>query len=666
MNFSTPAAFALAALLPVVIAMYILKLRREDHTVSSIYLWQRLVRDYEANAPWQRLRRNLLLLLQLLFLVALIVALARPFLPTQGAAGQSLILIVDTSASMAATDVQPSRLDAAKTRATTLITTTPDDARVTVMAAGRTPNVLVSSTRDRRQARDAVDSLHTENGGSDLPTALSLAGAIAARQSQAEIIILSDGQVDIPETKVPAAVRYIPIGEHGDNQAVSALSVRELAAGQAVSLFAQVSNHARETASRRLDIYVDGQLFDAQEITIPAGDTTEIIQDDLPPTTQQVEVRLDGDDGLAVDDRAWVTRTGGDPAPVLLVSEGNLFLETALRLLPNIELTTIRPTDYATPPTDVDTETGIRNTKHETRSTQLTIFDRTVPPVEPPGNALFIAPQSGPAPSSVEGTAWFTPTGTLDNSQFTIHNSQLASRNDPLMRYVDLSSLQILEASAIPLPDWARPLATLTDSENRSWPLLFTGEVDGRRVAVLAFDLRDSDLVLRPAFPLLLSNLMGFLAPGVRGLAPAQIQAGETVALATPPEVDQVTLTYPDGRTVTRAPKRGQLTFDDTDQLGVYQLTLHSQDNVVEETLFGVNLFSPAESAITPRATLPIAGAVRGEAGQPPQTLGQRELWRPLAFIALALLVIEWLVYQRSTLSRAWSRLQPRLRGLRA
>ena len=107
MGFLAPAALALAVLLPIIVAMYLLKLRRTELVVSSVFLWRRLVRDLEANAPWQRLRRNLLLLLQLLFLAALILALARPFSWTAGPTSQSLILIVDTSASMAAVDVAP-------------------------------------------------------------------------------------------------------------------------------------------------------------------------------------------------------------------------------------------------------------------------------------------------------------------------------------------------------------------------------------------------------------------------------------------------------------------------------------------------------------------------------------------------------------------------------
>src|SRR3712207_5216409 len=103
MSFITPLAFALAALVPVIVAMYLLKLRREERTVSSTFLWQRMVRDVEANSPWQRLRRNLLLLLQLLLLAALVFALARPYFLTTGIGGRNLILIVDRSASMGST-----------------------------------------------------------------------------------------------------------------------------------------------------------------------------------------------------------------------------------------------------------------------------------------------------------------------------------------------------------------------------------------------------------------------------------------------------------------------------------------------------------------------------------------------------------------------------------
>ena len=222
MSFLVPGAFALTALIPVVIAMYLLKLRRTEQVVSSVYLWQRMVRDVEANAPWQRLRRNLLLILQLLFLAALILALTRPFTWTEGASGQAVILILDTSASMASTDVMPSRLEAAKTQAHQLVDGLPDDARVTVIAAGDGARVLVASSQDRRQVRLAIEDLRSGTSGSDLTAALELASAIAARQPETEIVVLSDGQVTLPDRlAVKGRLRYMPVGISGDNQAIS-------------------------------------------------------------------------------------------------------------------------------------------------------------------------------------------------------------------------------------------------------------------------------------------------------------------------------------------------------------------------------------------------------------------------------------------------------------
>src|ERR687884_599828 len=135
MSLIAPGALALSLLVPVIVAMYLLKLRREERTVSSTFLWRRMTRDVEANAPWQRLRRNLLLLLQLLLLLLLALALARPFFRSVGIAGRNLIVILDRSASMGATDVSPTRLEAAKRQAINLVDQLPDGGRATIIAA---------------------------------------------------------------------------------------------------------------------------------------------------------------------------------------------------------------------------------------------------------------------------------------------------------------------------------------------------------------------------------------------------------------------------------------------------------------------------------------------------------------------------------------------------
>src|SRR5688572_5368089 len=121
MGFLAPAALFLASLAIPIIIFYMLKLRRQPARVSSLFLWQQVLEDRRANAPWQRLRRHLLLLLQLLILALLVMALARPYFTVQARVQGNVVLLLDASASMQATDVLPNRFEAARSAALDLI-----------------------------------------------------------------------------------------------------------------------------------------------------------------------------------------------------------------------------------------------------------------------------------------------------------------------------------------------------------------------------------------------------------------------------------------------------------------------------------------------------------------------------------------------------------------
>lgn len=644
MSFLAPAAFALAVLLPIIVAMYLLKLRRTEQVVSSVYLWKRMVRDLEANAPWQRLQRNPLLLLQLLFLAVLIFALAQPFTWTEGASGQSVIFILDTSASMAAVDAVPNRLEAAKTQARQMVDGLPDDARVTVITASDQAQVLVSSSRDRRQIYQVIESIQTSSGGSDISPALGLASAIAARQPDTEIIILSDGRVNMPERLgIKGSVRFFPIGLSADNQAISLLSLETKSGVENMIAFAQVTNYSGGDSQRRIELYADGLLFNAYDLEIAAGGQRAVVAENVPPGARMVSAVLAEPDALPLDDQAWAVAVKGEPAALTLVTEGNRFLETGLNLLPGFEVTTIKPDEFEALIAP-DPSTGATSFSGSDQPAQITILDGYTPlnAVYPDGSLLFIAP-----PRSTE---FFTVTGTIDNPE-----PRAFSLEDPLVANLNLSQVNILDAVQVTQSDWSRRVIE-GEVDGETYPLLTVGSLDGRRVATLAFDIRRSDLPLQVAFPLLLANLGDWLSPGRSGELPDQVPPGGAVTLSLPPDVLTATVFRPDNSRVNIPVEAGRGVFADTHQLGVYRVIWGTEG----EADFAVNLFSPLESDIQPAQNLPLLESLQDSEGEQLMQ-ARREWWRPLGFIALAFLVIEWLVYQRATLVRLLGRKSKRI-----
>ncbi|MCZ7571752.1 MAG: VWA domain-containing protein [Ardenticatenaceae bacterium] len=343
MGLVAPLGLGLLALLAPIIAMYLLKRRREEVVVSSTYLWERVVQDIEANTPWQRLRRNLLLLLQVLFVLLLVLAAARPFLRTAGAAGRSLILIVDSSVSMAAIDGQGgSRLEAARREALRLTDGLPPDGRATVIRAGAGAEVLVAATRDRVAVEQALASIRPVAADSDLSAALNLAAAVAARQPESEIVLLSDGAVTAPtRVALEGRLRYVSVGQSGDNQAISALTLQPQ--GKGYALFVQVTNYAQAPASRRLTITAGEAPYAAFDLDLQPGQRAERVVGDLPATTTQVRASLGGQDLLAADDVAWAVPPPSGTRSVRLVTPGNIFLRAGLGLLPDVQLTVAAP-----------------------------------------------------------------------------------------------------------------------------------------------------------------------------------------------------------------------------------------------------------------------------------------------------------------------------------
>lgn len=627
MAFLAPAALALAALALPIILLYMLRLRRREQPISSALLWRELVRDRAANAPWQRLRRNLLLLLQLLILAALVLALARPYLSAPGPIGGGAIVLLDASASMSATDGDggATRFAEAVAEVDRLINGLSGGDRLTLIQVGRAPTVLAAASNDRGLLRRALASAAVEYGPADWPAAFALTAGSTQGLSDPRIVIVSDGGLPESLPALPGEVSFAPVGRAGDNLAIAAQAARAASDGTAgAELLVAISNPGPTERQGLVSLYVDGALYDSRRVAVAAGGRENLTWP-APAGAGVVETRLEPADGLsdylAVDNQAWTVLESGQTRRVLLVGEGNLFLERFFAVLPGYEL--FRASEAEFLERDATAE-----------AFDLVVLDSVpLPEPLPAGNLLVFNPQPSPAPL-LQVTGSFTDTV----------NVRLA--DTPLLENVAWRAVSIAEAQRVE----ATALETLVAAEGG--PLLLAGEPDGRRVAVFTFDLRRSDLPLQIAFPVIMANIVAWLSPG-RAVADEALQPGATVTVIPDARAEAVVIARPDG-SIWEQPidgAGGALRFADTRQPGIYTVAFRDAAGATQPAgRFAVNFFDAEESAIQPAASIRV-----GQVEVTPDAAGaagRRELWPWLLLAGLALLLAEWWVSYRRAAGR--------------
>ena len=616
MSFLTPLMLLLGLLAIPIILLYMLRLRRQEMLVSSTMLWQKLLRDREANAPWQKLRRNLLLILQLIILALLVFALARPFLPVPRVISGSVVVLLDGSASMLATDVEPTRFDQATAEVENIIDNLGGTDQMTLILVGSTPTVLASATGDRTVLREALATSVAAPTIANWPAAFALANGAAQGFRDARVVVVSDGGLPAGLPPLPGDSAFIPIGESAENLAVTALATRNTDEGP--QLFAQVVNHGVLDQEALLSIRLDGTLFDSQRVMVPAGDNTNLTWQ-IPEETATISAELSelSNDHLAIDNSAWAVHEGGISNRALLISEGNLFLEQLYGVLPGIDAFRGDPD---TPLTGEGADPF-----------DLYVFDGVPLPDElPDGDLLIINPQ----PTTAE-TPLLQVGAVFSDTTVT----QLV--NSPLLNFVDWGGVQILQARDVTAP-WAQTLVGSVDG-----PLVLTGEQGGQRIAVITFDLRQSDLPLRIAFPILMANITNWLSPGRAFDAPNGLQIGAPVSILPGASTSEVVVVRPDG-TGWRTEVTGEnILFTETTAPGLYQVLLQDETGEQPAGQFAVNLFAPEESRIELATTIVLG---QTEVTAPTEEdVGQRELWSWLAGIAFLVLLLEWWVHHRGT-----------------
>ncbi|MBN2470746.1 MAG: VWA domain-containing protein, partial [Anaerolineae bacterium] len=618
MSFLAPLAALLALLAIPIVLLYMLRLRRQETEVSSTYLWRQLLQDREANAPWQKLRRNLLLLLQLLVLALLIFALMRPFIEIPTVTTGRIVLLLDASASMNATDVPPSRFAAAQQAALELAAALSAQDSMTVIRVADVPEVLASATNDLNLLRSAILNAEVSQASADWQAALTLAAGGAVGVEQFSVVLISDGGLPLDLPTLPGEIRYIPVGISDENVAITAMAARARA-GETPQVFVELTNFGGTPAQVILSLELDDRLDRAQRFTIPARSVREVFYTDLTGDFTTLSAGLTRATGstvpnhLTLDDRGWTVFNPPGAGRVLLMTPGNIYLRQALTSLPGIE------------PFQGQIENGLPTGQ----SFDLYVLDGWLPEdgTLPPGDLLIVNPPRSSALFSVAGRSRAT-------------DSPRVAPDDGRTRYVNFNNVSILDFTLLEGADWADPLVTVSGG-----PLLLAGTVGGRQVAILTFDLHRSDLPLQITWPILLANLMEWYTPARTVQAADGLLVGDTLALSPAFEADRVRITRPDGETTTIRVGEDPLMYTGTTLPGLYAVETYAGSELLQTEAFAVNLFDRRESLIAPVEQLRIGASQVSEAAR--EEIGQREFWPLIALGALALLLLEWWLYHR-------------------
>ncbi|MDE0018125.1 MAG: BatA and WFA domain-containing protein [Candidatus Poribacteria bacterium] len=689
MNFLSPTSLLLFGLAIPIVALYILRLRRRREPVSTLMFWEELFRERQTTSLFQRLKHLLSLLLQLLFLTLLVLSIARPQFAFITKSARQLILIIDQSASMNAIEADTegrTRLEVAKESALRSVDGLRFMDEMTVISSHTRPVIHIPFTNHQKSLREAIHAIQPTDISTNLEPAYDLADAIAQTKPNPEIVIFSDFQsvseallaklksepeqdtdTEAPDLEVKR--HLIQIGKANDNVGITKFRVRKsLVNAFDYQTLLRVVNASEAEKKFNVELYFDENLFDVRPYTLAPGESKSEIFSNFTFEGGKLKAVLDIQDPLVSDNIAYATLPKRDLIRVLLVTAENPFLQKALAVDEQIQLTVLTPTEYET---DVLPESA---NSQGNKNYQVVIFDRYSPPSLGDGNYMFIYP---PAVDSSE-----TPNGQGSEPllQWNIGAALETpiitdwERTHPILQHVHLENVQIGTAYQVTPPSTAQVLARSFES-----PVLFIDVKPNRKVVFAAINILESDLPLRIAFPVIIANTIQWFQQRSEILeyhlhtGEVLKQQIESIDAISRPELKTETnslesiskvvkITGPEDQTWELPVEGDELLFEQTQRAGFYELKISEVADPTSETeqpppevsdttednsgtVWAVNLADATESHIG--ADPAVENLTKESVAQSSAALLRYPPWVYLVFLAVGLSVVEWFLYQR-------------------
>ena len=268
--------FFLLLLIPIIIIMYLLKQKAVDMPISSLFLWKEMYRNVEANTPWEKLKKNWLLILQIITVIALIIALASPYIMSGSAGADHAIIVIDNSASMNALyDEEHTRLETAVEEAEDYVRSLKTGTGISIITSNSKATLVLSNSDDKTQAINELKAIEPNYTAGDCVAGIEMVKSMQTQWDSVETVCFTDTNVSMEQVEGYIVDMYVPVNNasvdyvgHGVNN------------GKLVVL-AKVSNHGSEPITTDVNLYGDEELIQIKTLTIDASSSQVVYFDDV-------------------------------------------------------------------------------------------------------------------------------------------------------------------------------------------------------------------------------------------------------------------------------------------------------------------------------------------------------------------------------------------------
>ncbi len=633
------------AFVPALIALYFLKLKRQDVAISSTYLWKRSLEDLHVNSPFQRLRQSLLFLLQLLTLLLLIAAVWQPRCDSVQRGGRNLLVLIDRSASMNAREEGGTRLELARKRALALVEDMAASDRMAVRTFASRLETLQPLTNDKAILQAKIRAIQPSSMPTDISDALRAVYSIAETLATVEVYVIGDGCYgelqDVPEEVKRLDLKFINTASALDNIGITEADVRRtLGREKRTEVFALVENFSAVARDLTVSLFRDDTLVRAREIHVPPAGGTPVIFDasNVEPGTVRVVVETEAD-GLADDDVAFLEIPAPKDVEVWIVSEGNFVVESAVKYIPHVTSRVVSLEEYQKAVSAAEGDGD--DAEEDAELASVFIFDRVAPKEVPPAPAIFIGCRPPAIPQGASGGLF--PVPKMIERPLVI-DSDLGHPVNYMLDYADLAVKEswVFEPSErlhplVEAEDGA-VIATTTYRRAGKFPIqaLFVG-----------FDVLESNWPINnPSFPIFFVNAVNWLGAGESESRP-RWRSGEILVHRLEDEksaaiaADLLAKDPAGGQQPAVLERGGVVVLGTAERTGVYRLLAADE----ELRRFCVSLLSASESRLTPLEAVELGDiTIRTETQLEDEAT---DIWMWLALAGLGIMLLEWYVYNR-------------------